>query len=75
MKYVFAKVYGLKNIQNLVRQLKKNQKVYHYIEVMACPQGCLNGGGMLKSSVLKPKDLVIKLQEKLIENKILTPSL
>ena len=52
-----AKCYGFRNIQNLVRRLspKKNvrrrkddDKVYHFVEVMACPSGCINGGGQLK---------------------------
>jgi len=40
--YNFAIVYGFRNIQNLIRN--KNKIKYHYIEVMACPGGCLNGG-------------------------------
>lgn len=27
--------------------LKKGPCGYHYIELMACPMGCLNGGGQL----------------------------
>jgi iron only hydrogenase large subunit-like protein len=27
--------------------LKKGPSSYHYIELMACPMGCLNGGGQL----------------------------
>ena len=40
-----AYIYGFKNIQNLVRKLKCNKKIYDYCEVMACPQGCVGGGG------------------------------
>ncbi|MCF7820496.1 MAG: [FeFe] hydrogenase, group A [Candidatus Pacebacteria bacterium] len=36
-----AVVSGLKNAQKLLDQRKK----YHYIEVMACPGGCIGGGG------------------------------
>lgn len=44
-----AKAYGFRNIQNLVRKLKLSSgKKYDYVEVMACPSGCLNGGGQLK---------------------------
>ena len=32
-----AYIYGFKNIQNLVRKLKCNKKIYDYCEVMACP--------------------------------------
>ena len=41
----FAAVYGFRNIQSVVRQMKKGACSYDYVEVMACPGGCLNGGG------------------------------
>jgi iron only hydrogenase large subunit-like protein len=41
----FAAVYGFRNIQSVVRQMKKGACNYDYVEVMACPGGCLNGGG------------------------------
>jgi len=44
----FASAYGFRNIQNLVRKIKSNNSPYHYVEVMACPSGCINGGGQLK---------------------------
>jgi iron only hydrogenase large subunit-like protein len=42
-----AKVYGFKNIQNVVRQLKLNRCTYDFIEILACPSGCTNGGNPL----------------------------
>lgn len=36
---------GFQNIQNLIREIKNNKCKYSYVEVMACPNGCLNGGG------------------------------
>uniref|UniRef100_A0A667ZAY8 Nuclear prelamin A recognition factor-like protein n=1 Tax=Myripristis murdjan TaxID=586833 RepID=A0A667ZAY8_9TELE len=44
----FAFTYGFRNIQNLVQKLKRGKSPYHFVEVMACPSGCLNGGGQLK---------------------------
>ncbi|XP_071300976.1 cytosolic iron-sulfur assembly component 3 isoform X3 [Agelaius tricolor] len=44
----FALAYGFRNIQNLVQKLKRGKCPYHYVEVMACPSGCLNGGGQIK---------------------------
>jgi hypothetical protein len=44
----FAAVYGFRNIQTVVRQLKRGVCAYDYVEVMACPAGCLNGGGQPK---------------------------
>ena len=43
----FARVYGFKNIQNVVRRLKSGRLPYDYVEIMACPSGCVNGGGQL----------------------------
>jgi iron only hydrogenase large subunit-like protein len=40
-----AAVYGFRNIQSIIRQLKKGKCPYDFVEVMACPGGCLNGGG------------------------------
>lgn len=44
----FATAYGFSSIANLVKQVKQGLTKYHYVEVMACPSGCLNGGGQLK---------------------------
>ncbi|NXA77794.1 NARFL factor, partial [Thryothorus ludovicianus] len=44
----FALAYGFRNIQNLVQKLKRGKCPYHYVEVMACPSGSLNGGGQIK---------------------------
>jgi iron only hydrogenase large subunit-like protein len=43
-----AAVYGFRNIQTLVRMLKRGAAPYDYVEVMACPGGCTNGGGLPK---------------------------
>ena len=45
----FAAAYGFRNIQNLVQKLKRGRCLYHYVEIMACPSGCLNGGGQVRS--------------------------
>ena len=44
----FALVYGFKNIQNLIRQIKMKRCKYDYVEIMACPSGCINGGGQIQ---------------------------
>jgi len=49
VKLRFAKAYGFRGIQNLVTRLKtKRGNAYDYIEVMACPSGCLNGGAQIR---------------------------
>lgn len=37
-------VSGLRNARKVVEDIK-NGKQYHFVEVMACPGGCVNGGG------------------------------
>jgi len=39
---------GFRNIQNLVQRMKRKKCTYDYVEVMACPSGCLNGGAQLR---------------------------
>ncbi len=40
-----AIVHGLKNARNLVRNIKSGKAQYDFIEVMACPGGCIGGAG------------------------------
>lgn len=59
----FAVANGFRNIQNLVQKLKRGKSNYHYVEVMACPSGCLNGGAQIrpKAGVIG-RDLVSQLE-------------
>ena len=36
---------GLANARKLLDMVKSGEKQYHFIEIMACPGGCVNGGG------------------------------
>ena len=36
---------GLENANKLMEMIKSGEKDYHFVEVMACPGGCVNGGG------------------------------
>ncbi|MCI8501202.1 MAG: 2Fe-2S iron-sulfur cluster binding domain-containing protein [Oscillospiraceae bacterium] len=36
---------GLANARALLEDVKAGRKNYHFIEIMACPGGCVNGGG------------------------------
>ena len=36
---------GLKNAHDLLTKVKNGEAEYHFIEIMACPGGCVNGGG------------------------------
>ena len=36
---------GLGNARKLLEAVKSGEKEYHFIEIMGCPGGCVNGGG------------------------------
>lgn len=36
---------GLDNAKKIMEKIKNNEKQYHLIELMACPGGCIGGGG------------------------------
>lgn len=36
---------GLGNARELLNRLKSGEASYHFIEIMGCPGGCVNGGG------------------------------
>ena len=44
----FVAAYGFQHIQNIIRKLKTQRCDYEYVELMACPSGCINGGGQIK---------------------------
>merc|ERR1719171_413064 len=41
-----VRAYGFRNVQRIVGQLRRKKEQPHFIEIMACPGGCPNGGGM-----------------------------
>ncbi|CAM6127308.1 unnamed protein product [Calypogeia fissa] len=59
----FACAYGFRNIQTLVRKIKIGKCDYDFVEIMACPSGCLNGGGQIKPKVgQSAKELIQTLE-------------
>ncbi|KAG2684480.1 hypothetical protein I3760_10G078800 [Carya illinoinensis] len=65
----FALCYGFRNLQNVVRKIKSGKCDYHFLEIMACPAGCLNGGGQIKSKAgQSPKELIQLLEAAYMEN-------
>jgi NADH-quinone oxidoreductase subunit G/NADP-reducing hydrogenase subunit HndD len=44
-KFKFVVSNGLTHINELLLSIQKGENVGHFIEVMACPGGCINGGG------------------------------
>ena len=65
-KLKFVRGYGFKNIKNIINRINKKRNKYNYIEIMACPSGCLNGGGQIKlkdnKSYLKHKKSINKMR-------------
>nr|WP_243259133.1 NADH-dependent [FeFe] hydrogenase, group A6 [Clostridium sp. 'deep sea'] len=51
-----AIVSGLGNAHKLVEQIKSGEKDYDFVEVMACPGGCINGGGQPTSHCTQTKE-------------------
>ena len=45
MELNVAVVSGLGNAKKLLQQIRTGERKYHMVEVMACPGGCINGGG------------------------------
>lgn len=45
---------GLKNARKIMQSIKEGKCGYDFIEIMACPGGCINGGGQpIKSSKIR----------------------
>jgi len=40
-----AVAHGLGNARTLLDKIKAGEADYHFVEIMACPGGCVNGGG------------------------------
>lgn len=38
---------GLSNARKLMDEVRAGKSPYHFIEIMACPGGCVNGGGQI----------------------------
>lgn len=53
-----AIAHGTANAKILLEKIKSGEKEYHFIEIMGCPGGCVNGGGqpILKSKTLMDVD-------------------
>ncbi|VDO22591.1 unnamed protein product [Haemonchus placei] len=59
-----ARVYGFRNIQNLVRKMKNNKNSYDYVEVQACPNGCGNGGAQIRGETTEEREQILSSVEK-----------
>jgi len=56
-----AVAHGLSNAKVLLEQVRDGESPYHFIEVMACPGGCLGGGGQpVPKDLIKPTNQEIR---------------
>jgi len=64
-----AIVYLTMNAAPIIDEIKKNPKAYDYIEVMACPGGCIGGGGQPlrtnKEKIEKRKEALYSIDKKM----------
>jgi iron only hydrogenase large subunit-like protein len=56
-KVRIAVVFGMDNANELLKRIKAGSEQYHFVEFMACPGGCISGGGQPKTA-LPPSDAV-----------------
>ena len=40
-----AVVYGIREADRILKLVREGRSPYHFVEVMACPGGCIGGGG------------------------------
>lgn len=59
----FVSAHGFRNVQNVIRRLGRGKgadDAWHFVEIMACPGGCLNGAG----TILPPKTDGARVQDR-----------
>lgn len=39
---------GLSNAKIIMDKIRAKEADYHFVEIMCCPGGCVNGGGQLR---------------------------
>ncbi|MDR3092808.1 MAG: [FeFe] hydrogenase, group A [Endomicrobium sp.] len=69
-KLRIAVVYGLKNARKILRDIKADKSRYDFVEVMACPGGCIGGAGQpvyKDLSVRKTRTEVLYKSDKTME--------
>jgi iron only hydrogenase large subunit-like protein len=56
-----------------MRKIKQGKCDYDYVELMACPSGCTNGGGQIKFKDFKGfsnnQELLAEIEKRLMQNR------
>jgi len=56
---------GLANARALLEKIKSGELDYHFVEIMTCPGGCVNGGGQpIKSAYVRNNNNISELRAK-----------
>ena len=55
-----AVAHGLGNAKKIIEKVLSGEKVYHFIEIMACPGGCIGGGGQPRMTTDEVRQARIK---------------
>ena len=63
----FCRAYGFRNIQNIVRRVKSAKCPYHFVELMACPGGCANGGGQPRPPSLEAPSRTAAVEQRFVD--------
>jgi len=66
--------HGLVNANKLMKQVREGKSPYHFIEIMACPGGCLGGGGQPIPTSLEIREKRMKAIYAEDENMVLRKS-
>lgn len=59
---------GLNNARDILEELKANPTTYDFVEVMACPGGCVGGGGQSPIINAMDKEKIISQRAKILYN-------
>ena len=60
-----AIVNGIGNVKPVMEDIRAGKSPYHFIEVMACPGGCLNGGG---APLTASPDMIARRMDQMYES-------
>lgn len=62
-----AYVSGIRNVKDIIKQIAKNKCDYHFVEIMTCDGGCINGSGNPLIGALSEEKLKEERTKGLIE--------
>ncbi len=62
IKINVAVVNGIGNVKEIINDVINGKSKYHFIEVMSCPGGCINGGGQ---PIHRKREKILKRKEAL----------